>query len=107
MGLFQNIFSKKPVKTGSAFKQNYGQDSLHEILRDAKRSMHATLGNVSYEGLDKLERIIAKRAKNLPTGTGFSSYTKRYMKEDVYKLYKKNEISEADMKDFKNIIDAL
>lgn len=107
MGIFKNFFSKKPVKTGSGFKSTYGQDSLHEILRDAKRSMSSTLGNVSYEELDKLEKVIAKRAKRLPTGAGFSSYTKRYMKEDVYDLYKKHEITEEDMKDFKKIIDAL
>jgi len=106
MGLFNKFFSSK-IKTGSNFKSTYGEDSLHRLLRRAKNSAPSTLGNVSYEELDKLEKIIAKYAKNLPTGAGFSYHTKYRMKQDVYKLWRKNEISEEDMKDFKKIIEAL
>ncbi len=106
MGFFNSFFGGK-IKTGSNFKSTYGEDSLHRLLHRAKNSHPSTLGNVSYKELDKLEKIIAKYAKSLPTGTKFSYHIKYRMKQDVYKLWRQHEISEEDMKDFKKIIEAL
>jgi hypothetical protein len=106
MGFFKNILGGK-VKTGSGFKSTYGEDSLHKLLMKAKYRAPSTMANVSTEELGKLEKLIGKYAKNLSTGSGFSGNTKYRMKQDVYKLWRKDEISEEDMKDFKKIIDAL
>lgn len=106
MGFFKSIFGGK-VKTGSGFKSTYGQDSLRQLLLKAKYQAPSTMANVSQEELRKLENLISRYAKNLPTGSGFSGRTKYLMKQDAYKLWRKNEISKQDLADFKKIIDAI
>lgn len=106
MGIFNKYFGGK-VKTGSGFKQSYGPESLHKILRRAKYNSPSTLGNLSTKDLDKLEKLIASKARRLPTGASFGYHTKLYMKRTVSKWWRKNEITKEDLKDFHNIIDAL
>ncbi len=106
MGFFSSIFKGK-VKTGSAFNQHYGPESLHQLLIKAKIKGGSKTANLSKQDLKKLEKIIAKHAKYLPRGGKFSGYTKYRMKMEAYRLYKKNEISYEDLEDFKRIIKAL
>ncbi|MGB0757685.1 MAG: hypothetical protein ACPGO5_04495 [Patescibacteria group bacterium] len=107
MGIFKKYFGNNQIKTGSDFKQSAGYDSLHNLLRRAKANAPSTLGNVSYEELDKFEKLIAGTARRLPTGAGFNKYTKYRLKRKVDRLYRKHSISNEDRKDFYDIIDAL
>jgi len=107
MGIFKNYFGGGKIKTGSSFNESYGPNSLHRILRRAKAHSPSTLSNVSYKDLDKLEKMIARKAHNLSASSGFSYKTKWRMKQETAKWWRKGEITKEDMKDFNKIIDEL
>ncbi len=107
MGIFKKYFGDGKIKTGNSFNKNYGPDSLHRILRRAKANSPSTLRNLSYKELDKLEKMIAKRARSLSTSSGFTYKTKWRMKQDTAKWWRKAEITKEDMEDFNKIIDEL
>jgi hypothetical protein len=106
MGIFKSILGGK-IKTGNQFNADYGPDSLHRLLVRAKIRGGSQTANLSDADLKKIEKIITKHAKYIPAGGKFSGYTKYRMKTEIYRLYKKNEISWEDLEDFKRIVSAL
>lgn len=106
MGIFKNILGGK-VKTGSQFNKSYGPESLHNLLVKAKIRGGAQTANLSSGDLKKFENIIGKHAKYISPGGDFSGYTKYKMRMEGHRLYKKNQISWEDLKDFEKIVKAL
>lgn len=106
MGIFKRILGGK-VKTGTSLNKDYGPESLHDLLIKAKIRGGSSTANLSHSDLAKFEKIISTYAKYIPAGGKFSGHTKYLMKLKGHKLYKKNEITWEDLKDFKKIIDAL
>ncbi len=106
MGIFKRMLGGK-IKTGSSFNKSYGPESLHDLLIKAKIRGGSSTANLSSSDLAKFEKIISTHAKYIPAGGKFSSRTKYLMRMKGHKLWKKNEISLEDLKDFKKIITAL
>ncbi len=107
MGIFKNIFGGGQIKTGSQLNKSYGPDSLHQKLSEAKIRGGSQTANLSSTDLKKFEDIIAKHASYLPPGGKFSGHTKYKMRMEAHKLFKQNEISWEDLKDFEKIVKAL
>jgi len=106
MGIFKNILGGK-VKTGGQFNKSYGQESLHYLLVKAKVRGGAQTANLSNDDLKKFEKIISKHAKYITAGGKFSDHIKYKMRLEGNRLYKKNQISWEDLKDFEKIVKAL
>jgi hypothetical protein len=107
MGIFKNIFGGGKVKTGGQFNKSYGPESLHDLMMKAKIRGGSQTANLSKQDIKKFEDIIAKHAKYLRPGAKFSGHTKYKMKMEAHRLYKKNEITWEDLKDFEKIVAAL
>jgi len=107
MGIFKNIFGSGQIKTGSQLNKSYGPESLHQKLSHAKIKGGSQTANLSSADLKKFEDLISKHASYLPPGGKFSGHTKYKMRMEAHKLYKQNQISWEDLKDFEKIVKEL
>lgn len=95
------------VKKGSQFSLN-ANEGLREVLHDAMAPhRHTEYKNISAQDKKNFEHIIGKVAKQKPLGSKFTHRDRVNMYREASILRDLDKISDADLKDFKRIVDQM
>lgn len=99
---------KLKLGTGVTFSRSLPRGGFERTMRHMRsRDYKTTFRNLSKENVKFFGDLVQKHAAHRATGSGYNWRDRRKMNEEVWRAWKKGEISKEDRRDFKKIIEEL